>query len=279
MTSAPPAGAARAADSAGPTPGRGPESLARRLTSAALRPARAAGFGGLTAAMLAVYEAHRRIDPARQPELLARYRARWLDVMLKLFGVDLTVLPGPPPPAHGARLVVSNHRSALDIAILLRLFGGNFLSRGDIADWPLFGAVARVGGTIFVDRGEGMSRASAARTVRRRLAEGGTVLVFPEGTTYGGDEVRPFHAGTFVAGRGLPVEVVPVGLAYEPGAEYHEDSFLEHLGATAGRRRTRVVACIGAGRPLEGETRALAVAYRDEVQTLVDAARAALESR
>jgi 1-acyl-sn-glycerol-3-phosphate acyltransferase len=139
--------------------------------------------------------------------------------------------------------------------------------------WPLIGYVARRAGTIFVDRSEGGKRASAALAVRRRLAEGATITVFPEGTTFTGDEVRTFHAGIFAAIRGLDVEVVPVGLAYEPGAEYREKSFVEHLGKTAGRASTRVVMCVGEPRAFEGDTRTGAVTLRQSVQQLVTRAR------
>src|SRR5262249_30852406 len=83
-----------------------------------LRPARAVGFGGLTAALLGAYELHRRVAPAVDREaLLDRYRKAWLSGLLTIFGVRLTVLSGPPPAAKRARLVVANHRSALDIGV------------------------------------------------------------------------------------------------------------------------------------------------------------------
>jgi 1-acyl-sn-glycerol-3-phosphate acyltransferase len=238
------------------------------------RPARAAGFGGLTASMLAAYELHRLFVPqAQRAALLDRYRRAWLDVVLGIFGVEIDVQPAWPKPATRARLVVSNHRSALDIAVLLRLFGGHMLSRADLAAWPLVGTIARVGGTIFVERTEGLSRAAAARAIRRKLAEGATVSVFPEGTTYEGDEVRPFFPGAIAAAKGLDVEVVPVGLAYPPGAEFHEESFVAHLASTAGRAHTRVVVCVGESRVLTGDTKRETKALHGEVQQLVTAAR------
>jgi 1-acyl-sn-glycerol-3-phosphate acyltransferase len=238
------------------------------------RPARALGFGGMTAAMLGAFKVHERLlSPPEREALLDRYRRTWLDATLKLFGVETVVLPGPPSPAKGPRLVVSNHRAVADIPVLLRLFDGVVVSRADLAGWPLLGEVARTAGTIFVEREQGMSRAAAARAIRRKLGEGGTVIVFPEGTTHEGDEVRPFHSGAFAAAKGLDVEVVPVGLAYAPGAEFGDESFLAHLGRTASRRSTRVVVAIGEGMPAGDDPRAMAEACRREVQELVGYAR------
>ena len=246
------------------------------LSSTLRRSARTVGMGALTAAMLTVYKTHGAIAPSRRPALLAHYRAFYLDQLLAMFDVRAVLEPPVAPPARGARLVVANHRSAIDILLLLRYFGGTMLSRADVAKWPVIGAAAREAGTIFVERAEGMKRVSAARVVRRRLAAGETVTVFGEGTTYGGDDVRPFHAGLFAALRDLDAEVLPVGIAYEEGAEYREPNFMAHLANTAARPSTRVSLVVGDPIASAPDPRALSDASRAAVQALVHRARARL---
>src|SRR5262249_6734859 len=158
-----------------------------------------------------------------------RWMKRWAGGLLELFGFQLTLLSPPPPPARGARLVVSNHRSPIDILLMLRHFGGVVLSRGDLARWPVLGVAAQRAETIFVDRKDAYSGFLAVRALRERLAQGRTVIVFPEGTTFVGDEVREFQGGAFAAARGLAVEVVPVGIAYEPGVEFFQETFVGHM--------------------------------------------------
>ncbi|MEI8256202.1 MAG: lysophospholipid acyltransferase family protein [Deltaproteobacteria bacterium] len=242
----------------------------------ARRVLRTATFGAVTGTMLVAFESHAALAPSRRDALWDRYRSVYLDRVLDIFGVEAIRVPAVVPPARGPRLVVANHRSALDIALLLRHFGGHMLSRADLAKWPGLGVVARTAGTIFVDRSEGMKRAGAARVVRRRLAAGATITVFPEGTTHRGDEVRPFSAGLFAAAKGIGCEVVPVGIAYEPGAEFHEPTFVAHLGATASRARTRVAMVVGEGMLFEDDSRAMALRSHDAVQALVHRARALL---
>lgn len=171
-------------------------------------------------------------------------------------------------------LVVANHRAALDIGVLLTQLDAAFLSRSDLADWPLLGRLARHSHTVFVDRTSEASGANAIRAIRRMLAAGESVVVFPEGATFRGDEVRPFKKGAFAAARGLDVDIVPVGLAYPEGVEYVDVDFVTHLRVVASRPRTDVAVVVGS--PLHaGSSRTTELAERaqQEVSDLVLRAR------
>jgi lyso-ornithine lipid O-acyltransferase len=190
-----------------------------------------------------------------------------------VFGVEQHWAPGSIEPARRARLVVANHRSPLDIILMLQHFGGSVLARHDLEDWPVLGRAAREGGTIFVDRADPNSGLHAVRAIRRRLLAGQTVIVFPEGTTHRGDQVAAFRGGAFAAIRGLDVELLPVGLAYEPGAEFVDERFAEYVARMSRRRRTHVGLCAGQGRPAQGTREAIAAQLQADVQALVSAAR------
>jgi 1-acyl-sn-glycerol-3-phosphate acyltransferase len=239
---------------------------------------RAAGFAALTTGMLAGVTLHERAVPrARRAEVFDRHMRLWCRALFRLFGVSVHVAPAPPERARGARLVVANHRSPLDVLVLLSVFGGEFLSAAGIARWPVVGPAARHAGTIFVDRALGGSGARAIRAIRRRLEQGATVIVFPEGTTFVGDEVRPFKLGALAAARDLDIEIVPVGLAYEPGAEWVDETFTAYLARMAGRRRTRVAAHLGEPWRARAPTRELADRLHHLVQDQVRLARKAYD--
>jgi 1-acyl-sn-glycerol-3-phosphate acyltransferase len=242
--------------------------------------ARALGMGALTLGMLGGVSLHQRLVPAEsQQALFQAWMKTWADRVLRIFGVSWSLHGELPPMAAGARLVVSNHRSPLDILLMLRLFGGVVLSRSDLANWPVLGLAARRAETIFVDRADTVSGVLAVRALRDRLEKGRTVIVFPEGTTLAGDEVRVFQQGAFAAARGLPVEIVAVGIAYPPGSEYLDETFVEHMTRMARRPRTRVALAIGAPRPMQGSRKGVAEAVRADVQSLVNEARASLLAR
>ena len=238
---------------------------------------RAAGMATLTMSMLGAVELHQRLssDADKQPVFQA-WMKLWAARLLDLFGARVTLCTPLPPRAAGGRLVVANHRSPMDILLLLRYFGGVVLSRADLADWPVIGLAARRAETIFVDRADTVSGVLAVRALRDRLERGRTVIVFPEGTTVAGDTVLPFQEGAFAACRGLPAEIVPVGIAYPPGSEFVEDSFVAHVTRVAQRPVTRIALAIGAARPVQGTRRQLAATLHGDVQELVRCARAAL---
>jgi 1-acyl-sn-glycerol-3-phosphate acyltransferase len=255
-----------------------------QLRHLARKAARIGGFAGITATLLPLYVARDRVArPDRRGVVRDRWVRRWSGSLLRLFAVEIdhrgeTLRPG----RGGGRLVVSNHRSALDVGILLHRFGGHMVSRADLARWPLVGAAARSVGTVFVDRSSRMSGASTIRQVRDLLASGETILVFPEGTTFEGDVVRPFQPGAFIGALKTGATVVPVGIAYRTGsgAAFVGESFTAHLARMAGSEPTRVVVRTGAPIEVAEGARAadLALAAHDAVQALVTLARAEVDA-
>lgn len=233
---------------------------------------RAASFAVWTTTALAAYRAAVRLDPTWSDWPRRRHAVqRWTAGLLPIFGLDVTVRGAPPGESERTFLVVANHRSPLDILLSLHFVGGVVLSHDGVADMPIVGPAAKANETIFVNQEDRKSGALAVRAMRKRLQQGRNVIAFPEGNTFRGDEVRPFHPGAFLAARGLDhVEVLPLGLAYEPGAEFVDESFEEHLYRMSAHRRTRVWMCIGQPRAVPG--RGDEEAVRAEVQALVDTA-------
>jgi 1-acyl-sn-glycerol-3-phosphate acyltransferase len=248
-----------------------------------LPPLRGAGLAGWTAVMLTAVESHKYVDRklgagVRQEAIFERYMRAWTGGILRMCGVHVHIVGELPPPTIGPRLVVSNHRSALDIPLLLTHFGGSALSRADLEHWPLLGLAAQKAQTIFVDRESKQSGAQAIRQIRAQLQRNRTINVFPEGTVFGGDEVRPFNAGAFAACRGLKVEYVPVGVAYPPHCEWVQEGFVEHGKSLAALPRTSIAMAIGAPLLLDGRAAVVSEELRGRVQELVYRARAELDT-
>jgi 1-acyl-sn-glycerol-3-phosphate acyltransferase len=119
-------------------------------------------------------------------------------------------------PWEGPSLIVANHVSWLDIMLVAEASGAAFVSRDDVARWPVIGWLARQNDTVFVARSERRSVHGQTDALRRALSTGRPIALFPEGTTDGGPNVLPFRASllqaVFPASPGLKVQ--PVAIDY-----------------------------------------------------------------
>ncbi len=234
--------------------------------------ARMAAFGSYCVGVLSAYEVALRATPDDQKDaLLARARPVVARHVLRSLGVVVDSIGRASN--HRPTLIVANHRAALDIGVVLTAVPGYFLSRGDLAKWPVIGRIAKHAGTLFVDRDSGYSGAGAIRRIRTALKNGRSVIVFPEGTTHIGDEVKPFRPGAFAALRGLDADVLPVGLAYPSGIEYVGIDFMTHIKRVAGRPRTKVCMAIGTPFSPGKNARETAQLAHSQVSSLVVQAR------
>jgi 1-acyl-sn-glycerol-3-phosphate acyltransferase len=114
-------------------------------------------------------------------------------------------------------MFVCNHTSYLDISILGAVLPASFVAKAEVRGWPLFGLLARLQRTVFVER-----RASRTAEHRdemvRRLEKGDNLILFPEGTSNDGNRVLPFKSAFFGAAEktinGEPLTVQPVSISY-----------------------------------------------------------------
>ncbi len=155
------------------------------------------------------------------------------------------------PPAERC-LIVANHRSYVDIPLVLAHVDAVFLSKVEIGEWPVFGALARRARTVFVRREDADSRIQALARLGEMLDQARSLVVFPEGSTSRGPGLRRFRAGSFRLAAGRGVKVVPVAIAYgDPyDAWVDDDDFVTHFLARFALPRMRVT--IAFGPPLEG---------------------------
>jgi 1-acyl-sn-glycerol-3-phosphate acyltransferase len=141
---------------------------------------------------------------------------RWSVRMLRCLGVTVRVSGHAHP---GAVLMVANHVSWLDIpALHASAPQARFVSKSNIAHWPLLGRLARAGGTLFIERERKRDALRVVHEVADALRRSDAVAVFPEGTTGAGHDVLPFHANLLQAAITTATVVQPIVLRYsEPG--------------------------------------------------------------
>lgn len=142
-------------------------------------------------------------------------RCYW-SMVSRLLGVQVRVIGSAAGVPGGRPIVfVSNHSSWLDVPVLGGCLDACFVSKNDVAGWPLISTVARLGRTVFVSRQRGAT-GRERDMMRGRLARGDNLLLFPEGTTSDGSRVLPFRSSFFSIAEGQdPPLVQPVSIVYD----------------------------------------------------------------
>ncbi len=124
----------------------------------------------------------------------ARLRRFYFSGLCWIFGIHVIV--------HGRMasdrplLIASNHISYLDILVFGSTLEVEFVSKADVADWPIFGTMARIGDTVFIERRR--TQTTRARDdMAKRLADHRSLIFFPEATSGDGNHLLPFKSALF----------------------------------------------------------------------------------
>lgn len=142
-------------------------------------------------------------------------------VACALIGVHITQV-GERSTQDGPLLILSNHASWLDISVLGAIAPVVFVAKSEVANWPVFGWLAKLQRTVFIERDRRHKTGEATRTMADRLLGGDAVVLFPEGTSSDGIRILPFrsaligavHHAIGDAAHHDQVIVQPVSLAY-----------------------------------------------------------------
>ncbi len=132
-------------------------------------------------------------------------------------------------------LWVSNHVSWTDIALLGQVAPLSFLSKAEVRHWPVAGWLAQHAGTLFIRRGANDSQ-RLRREMALRLEDGYPLVIFPEGTTTDGRDLRTFHGRLLACASDANVALQPVAIRYGRGETIDplapfvgDDDLLSHL--------------------------------------------------
>ena len=91
-------------------------------------------------------------------------------------------------------LILSNHVSWLDICVISALAPVVFVAKSEVAGWPVFGWLAKLQRTIFINRQARHQTGAATAEIAGRLLGGDAVVLFAEGTSSDGIRVLPFRS-------------------------------------------------------------------------------------
>ncbi|MGH9498607.1 MAG: lysophospholipid acyltransferase family protein [Terriglobales bacterium] len=173
----------------------------------------------------------------------AQWLHRWCLAAIHRLGIELR--PQGNFPSRG--LLVANHLGYLDILVLSALHPCVFVSKREVRSWPLFGLMAKLSGTVFVDRARTCAAHGANAEMANALSQGAVVVLFPEGTSSDGSQVLPFRPALFDAATRADANVVSAHISYDVAdgsvandvCYWGEMSFFPHLLRLLSRHQIR----------------------------------------
>ena len=196
----------------------------------------------------------------------------WSAGLLRRLGVRL-VVQGQFRP--GAKLVVGNHVSWMDIMAINAAEPSCFVSKAEVGRWPVVGPMVVLAGTILLERARRRDAMRVMGLLAQSLKDGRTAAVFPEGTTGNGHELLGFHGNLLQSAIDADVPVQPVALRYSdashpisPAAAYVGDiSLLKSLWWVACARGMRChLTVLAPQRVTHADRRALAESLRADIE-------------
>jgi 1-acyl-sn-glycerol-3-phosphate acyltransferase len=137
----------------------------------------------------------------------------WAWLILTLGGVAIRVHGLDCLESRQRYLFMVNHQSNLDILVLLQSLAGfqlRWLAKKELLWVPLFGWAMWAGKHIPVDRAASAGALGTLRKAATRMANGISVVVFPEGTRSLDGRLLPFKRGGFLLAAKTGAAIVPV---------------------------------------------------------------------
>jgi 1-acyl-sn-glycerol-3-phosphate acyltransferase len=128
-------------------------------------------------------------------------------VRVKIVNLDL-LQPGQP------YILAANHQSLFDILALLSKLKVQFrwLAKESLFNIPIFGRAMRKAGYIPINRSNPIQAYQSLLLAAKKIQEGTSVLIFPEGTRQEKDHLGDFKKGGFILAIKSQEPIVPIGI-------------------------------------------------------------------
>lgn len=168
----------------------------------------------------------------------------WAHLMLKVLHLKVTF---QSECSNAKGILMSNHRSYLDIFVVLAYYPSSIVAKKELLKWPVIGQASKMARIIPVDRNHSGSLIQTMRRINEEINIGGSVILFPEGTTFKGPLTKPFKAGSFKIAYQSQIPVIPAAINFsnENDAWVGNDLFIPHFYRQMGKWKSHASFWIG----------------------------------
>lgn len=141
------------------------------------------------------------------------YPKLWARILTRIAGIRVRVTGMENIDPQTTYVFAGNHSSQLDIYGFQAGFPHDFrwIAKKELFNIPIFGPAMRKVGFISIDRSHGRKALKSLNLAASRIADGSSVLIFPEGTRSKDGRLQPFKAGAILLAIRSGVPVVPLG--------------------------------------------------------------------
>lgn len=109
-------------------------------------------------------------------------------------------------------VVISNHQSNFDIPLLLEYFPKDigFVAKKEMEHWPILGVWMKSIQCVFLDRSNPREGIKSIKEAVKKIKNGYSIVIFPEGTRSNTGEIMEFKKGSFKLAIDSKVKLIPV---------------------------------------------------------------------
>lgn len=146
---------------------------------------------------------------------VSRLRLEYSEILLSKLNISVEVIGAENIRQGGQYLLLSNHRSVIDVLVIdiaLKNKGivSFWIAKKELFNSFFFGSFARNGGTIALDR-DSKHMSSFFKEVKTKVEQGYTINVFPEGARNKDDAIlSEFKKGSEVIAMKNKLPILPV---------------------------------------------------------------------
>jgi 1-acyl-sn-glycerol-3-phosphate acyltransferase len=173
----------------------------------------------------------------RKGRMVHRYARLWGKVPLLANRVKVKVEGMEQLEGEGPYIFMSNHQGSFDIFALLGYlpFQFKWLAKKELFSIPFFGWTMAAAGYISIDREGTRKTVQSINEAARKMREGMSLVIFPEGSRSPNGSIQPFKKGGFTLAIRSKVPIIPIAITGS-----REIMPKEKLTATSGEIKIRM---------------------------------------